>query len=697
MADPAPIMPGPAGVERAACRSRYLPGKEKTPMRRDRGGDARRVVRAAAFAILAIAFATELRAAKWPPVAAELLGRRAPVVEKDADAEAVFWDVRIQDDVGMLDGVPCTTYTNHVRIKIYTEKGRNERATVEIPFTSPDSVTKISGRTIRPDGKEIELDPSTVHEKTLVRAGDSKRKAKTFTLPSVEPGAVIEYRWTQERPGQLMLNIPIEVQHDLPVEVATVAFKPLEIPGYRLTAKAFGFAFPTFTDAKGGFRAASIPNVPALREEPYSLPDGLSRRWILVSYTDVAKETVDEYWKEIGRKTHSEAKGYIGPSRALRKVAESVADPEGSADERLRKLFEHCRSKVRNLHNPSVTLSTKEREKLQKEEDMEDVLAQGAGTPRQINLLFAALAASAGFEVRMARVGDRRDVLFSPAMANVYFLSGLDVAVKVDGQWRLFDPGTEEVPYGSLLWQEEGQKSLVCDGKEPFFLDVPPMLPERNLERRKADLKLSADGALEGSVRIELRGHRAVSRRIELGRTRADEREKDLREELSKRIPGAELTALEIEALADPEVPLVLKFRVRVPAYATRAGKRIVLPPAFFQRGVPQRLTASERRTPVWFPTGWLEEDEVRIGLPEGFVAEDLSWTAPFLLGTGNLYKASVAMEGRTLAYRRSLSFAGGLFETKLYPPLRQAFGQVSSSDGREVVLVPAAAPGDKG
>lgn len=666
-------------------------------MRRVFSGRVGRGLRGAVLGVLAFASGRELQAAKWPQVSPDLLARKAPVVEKDADAEAVFWDVRIEDGLGMLDGVPCTTWVNHVRIKIYTEKGRSERATVEIPFTSPDSVTKISGRTILPDGKEVELDSSTVREKTLVRAGDSKWKAKTFTLPAVVPGAVVEYRWTQERPGQLMLNIPIDVQHDLPIELATIAFKPLEIPGYRLTGKAFGFAFPTFTDAKGGFRAASIPNVPALREEPYSLPDGMSRRWILVSYTDVAQETAEAYWKEIGKKTWSEAKSYVSPGRALRKVAEAVAGGDGSADERLRKLFDHCRAKVRNLANPAVALSTKEREKLRKEEDMDDVLAQGAGTPRQINFLFGALAASAGFEVRVARVGDRKDALFSPGMANVYFLPNIDVAVKVDGQWRLFDPGTEQVPYGSLLWQEEGQKALVCDGKEPVFVDVPPMLPERNLEKRKAELKLSPDGTLEGSVRIELHGHRAVSRRIALGETKDDEREKELREDLAKRIPGAELTALEVEALADPEVPLVLKYRVRVPAYATRAGKRIVLPPSFFQRGVPPRFTASERRTPVWFPTGWLEEDEVRIELPEGFVAEDLSWTAPFLLGTGNLYKAAVSMDGRTLAYRRSLSFAGGLFDTKHYPTVRQGFAQVSSADGRELVLVPAPAPGDKG
>jgi hypothetical protein len=666
-------------------------------MRRDRGGIASRFIVSAASALLAFALGPELQAAKWKPVSPEELSRKTPAVEKDADAEAVFWDVRVEDDVTIAEGVPYTTYTHHVRVKIYTEKGRSERATVEIPFTSPDTVKGIAGRTIRPDGTEIELDSSTVHEKTLVKAGGQKWKAKTFTLPSVEPGALIEYRWTQERPGQLMLNLPIDVQRDLPIQVATVAFKPLAIPGYRLTGKAFGFPFPAFADAKGGFRSASIPNVPALHEEPNGPPEGMSRWWILVSYTDVDADTADAYWKEIGKRTHAAAKKAIAPSRSLKKVAEEVADKDDHALGRLRKLFDHCRSKVRNIDLPSVSLSTRERERIVAEEDPEDVLAQGAGTSRQINLLFAALSASAGFDVRMARVGDRRQMLFNPGVANVYFLDALDVAIRLDGQWKLFDPGTAQLPFGALLWQEEGQKALVCDAREPVFIDVPSILPERNKQVRKAELKLSPDGSLDGTVRIELAGHFAVAKRVDLGTMKPDEREKELREELAKRIPGAELSALEVEALEDPEVPLVLKYRVHATGYATRAGKRLIVPPSFFQQGTPPRFSASERRQPVWFPRGWLEEDEVRIEIPEGLAAEDLSWPAPFLVGAGNLYKAGVAMEGRTLSYKRSLMFGGGIFETKLYPSLRQAFGQVSAQDGREVALVPAAAaPGGR-
>ncbi len=638
-----------------------------------------------------LALGAELHAAKWKPVTPEELGRKAPVVEKAADAEALFWDVQIEDGVGMLDGAPSTTYTNYVRLKIYTEKGRSDRATVEIPFSSPDRVRGIAGRTIRADGSETELDAATIREKTLVKAGRRKWKAKTFTLPAVEPGVVVEYQWVLERPGRLMLNVPIQVQQDVPIEVFRIAFHPLQIPRYSLFVNTFGFPLPPFSDAKGGFRASSVANVPSLREEPHSPPDGVSRWWMLVSYTDVPRNDVDAYWKEIGKRTAAEAKKYISPSRTLRKVAAEVAGAEGVPLEQLRKLFDHCRSKVKNIDDPLVVLPSREREAIEAETDPDDVLAKGAGTPRQINLLFAALAASAGFDVRLARVGDRREMLFHPGVTNDYFLSAYDVAVKVNGEWSLFDPGTTQVPFGALLWYEEGQKALVCDSKESLFVDVPAILPEWNRERRKAELTLSADGTLEGTVRIELTGHRAVARRLGHGAIKADEREKELREELARRLPGAELSGLEVENLGDPEVPLVVKYGVRIPSYATRVGRRLLLAPSFFQRGVGPRLAASERRSAIWFPTGALEEDEVRITLPAGLVAEDLSWPAPFQLGVGDLYSASVSMDGGAFVYKRSLKVGSCFYEPKIYPALRQVFGNVATQDGRELALVPAA------
>jgi len=90
---------------------------------------------------------------------------------------------------------------NYFRIKILTEEGR-KHADIEIPFVKGENdVVNVKGRTIRPDGVIVDFD-GKVFEKEIVKArvGGRQRKylAKTFSLPGVQVGSVIEYFYTYD-------------------------------------------------------------------------------------------------------------------------------------------------------------------------------------------------------------------------------------------------------------------------------------------------------------------------------------------------------------------------------------------------------------------------------------------------------------------------------------------------------------------
>src|SRR5258708_22645959 len=83
----------------------------------------------------------------------------------------------------------------YVRIKILTEEGR-KYANVEIPyFKEYGGMTAIKARTIRPNGSIAAFD-GKVYEQTIVKAKGVKYLAKTFTLPDVQVGSIVEYRYT---------------------------------------------------------------------------------------------------------------------------------------------------------------------------------------------------------------------------------------------------------------------------------------------------------------------------------------------------------------------------------------------------------------------------------------------------------------------------------------------------------------------
>src|SRR6185295_2779054 len=83
----------------------------------------------------------------WKTIDPGELALKTPSVEKDADAEALFWEVRIDDDPeGDL------IFTHYLRIKVFTERGREAQSKIDIPFGNIGRETKIkdiAARTIK--------------------------------------------------------------------------------------------------------------------------------------------------------------------------------------------------------------------------------------------------------------------------------------------------------------------------------------------------------------------------------------------------------------------------------------------------------------------------------------------------------------------------------------------------------------------
>lgn len=86
---------------------------------------------------------------------------------------------------------------NYFRIKILTEEGR-KNADIEIPYyRESEKVVNVNARTIRPDGSIANFD-GKVFDKSIVKAKGLKYLAKTFTLPEVQVGSIIEYYYTRD-------------------------------------------------------------------------------------------------------------------------------------------------------------------------------------------------------------------------------------------------------------------------------------------------------------------------------------------------------------------------------------------------------------------------------------------------------------------------------------------------------------------
>ncbi|MCA1615542.1 MAG: DUF3857 domain-containing protein [Acidobacteria bacterium] len=646
-----------------------------------------------ALALAPAAFAGD---GDWKPIDPAHLAMKAPAVEKDADAEAIFWEVRVADEVE--GGSPRTVLKHYVRIKIFTERGRESQSKIDIPFGNvfgrEFKINDIAGRTIKPDGTIVELKKEDIFERTTQKASGLKLKVKTFAMPSVEPGSIIEYRWREVRGDTISFYDRLEFSRDIPVQLVKYLVRPISLRGfpYGMRAQVFHGQNTPFQKEKDNFYSTTMTNVPAFREEPNMPPEYQVRPWMLVYYAQDHKLDPGKFWKEYGKKIYNDYKSLMKVTDEVRKAAAEAVGDAAEPEEKLRRVFEFCRVKIRNVNDDASALTPEERQKWKDNKSPADTLKRGMGTGFDIDLLFASMANAAGFDARLARLADRSDVFFDPAFPDDYFINSYDIAVKVGDQWRFYDPASTYVPFGMLRWQEEGTDALVSDPQEGFFVRTPLSGPEKSAERRTAKLKLGEDGTLEGEVRIEYHGHLDHARKEYNDDDSPQQREETLKAMVKARMSTADLAEIKVENVSDPAKPFAYSYKVRVPGYAQRTGKRLFLQPAFFQRGAAPVFQTSERRNNVYFHYPWSEEDVVEIELPEGFALDNADAPPGIDAGKISTYdiKISVTKDGRRLIYRRTFLFGGNaavLYPVASYGQLKALFDELHKRDNHAITL----------
>jgi hypothetical protein len=262
--------------------------------------------------------------------------------------------------------------------------------------------------------------------------------------------------------------------------------------------------------------------------------------------------------------------------------------------------------------------------------------------------------------------------------------------VKVNGAWKVHDPGAAIIPFGMLRWQQEGQRALLADPDDAVWVPTPATPAEKSLHRRTARLALTPDGALEGDVVSESTGHIGAIDRARRNDP-VDKQQQDLVESVHRRLPSAEITQVSFENAMDPEKPFVIRYHVKVPDYSVRTGKRLVLQPNYWVAGRKPRFPASQRRYPVCFEFPWSEQDTLTIDLPPGVVVDAAASPEPITIVNLGAYQAKVqpAPDGRRLSYDRSFSFSASLIPAGSYAALKGVFDRVHAADGVQATLRP--------
>lgn len=629
-------------------------------------------------------------------------GKLTCAAQNNADPDAIPWrevtpeELAMTEEPGAAGAAAVYLYVqvdqNHdlgggrfyQQLKVLNEQGRN-RANIDISYIDKvETITGIDARVVQPDGTIVPFD-GTIYDRPLVANRAAGLRSKSFTVPDVRVGSVVEYRYRRQT-----TRIPVSSRWILSQDLFTrlARFSLRTNPNNRLQWSwprnlPEGTAPPQI---QHGVVRLETRNIAAFVTEEHMPPADDMTVHVAFNYIQgMNPKSAAEYWREQGKAQWLGAQVFIRNTRGLDKVLAGIVAAGDSDEQKARKIYEHVRQKKNTELDPATrTASIMSNLRTQ---SANPVIKDGEGTHRQLQLYFIGLLRAAGLEAVPVLTAARVEQFFDPATMQARALNGFLAAVTLGGQDVLLDPGSTLLPYGQLHWPETAVPALKLDENGGQWITTPSPRPQDASIRRKARFALEADGTLEGAVKVSYQGHDAIWRiarlRFQDEQARREFLEEELRETLTT---GAQVTLVREPDWTTGEAEFEVEYRVMLPQWATPSGSRMLLGIGIFGAAEKAMFVPATRQHPVYFPYAYTAGDEVEISLPGGYRLQ--SAPEPGKVADGTLaFSTSVTPVEGAVTVRRDLTQGVFLAQPVHYPRIRAFFQAVRSGDEGQLVL----------
>jgi hypothetical protein len=646
-----------------------------------------------------------LRAQFQPPTDDELKMTEDP---KAPGADAVYLNIEQIED----DEIHYESY--YARIKVLSERGK-ELATVGIPYLHGDfSVSEIKARTIHSDGTVIPLagkPEDLLVLRTTAKGGENTQfNRKVFTLPSVEVGSILEYRYVIHYDDNRYSSPTWEVQRQFYVHKAHFAFTPFRafqrgsqsqtstelLDSHQRIVNSLiwwpklppGAAVKT--DVLGRF-SLDVTDIPAAPDEEWMPPDESYLYKVVFYYK--AGRNANDFWITDAKLWSKDLDRFANPSKAIRDAANGLVAPGDSELDKAKKLY----AAVQALDNTDFSRHKSEVElkelSFKPAIRAEDTWAQKSGSSEEISLLYLAMLRAAGLNGRAMKVVDRRRGQFDIAYLSLGQLNDTLVVLNTGGKDIVLDPGEKMCPFGTVHWRHSGAGGIIQDAGDHIITSSPPQAYPDNKVTRIGDITIDAQGAMTGSFRYAMTGQQALEWRQRALETDLDEVKKQFDHLLLSMVPeGVEAQIDRFTGLDDPSVSLVAFVNLHGNLGAT-TGSRMMLPGFFFQtRGGHPFVAQPTRSEPVDMHYGEIITDQVTYHLPAGFTVEGAPADAKISWPDHAIFIDKIVSGTGQIVLVRSSARAFTFAKPDEYQSLRDFYQKIAAADQQQLVLTRAQA-----
>ena len=660
---------------------------------------------ALAVVLFIILFSRAMKAAdEWLPISPEDLALKDNPKSPGADAMILYrnsvFDAKQPNQTGDSD-------EEYFRIKIFTDAGKRY-ANVVVPYFSGDTnewdswmstgggwvIADVRGRTIHPDGSIVKFD-GKVLDTMAQKVNGIKTRAASFTLPDVQAGSIIEYKYKKMAEPFWVHSEEWIVSDELYTREAHFKFIPPNESGLTPYSRGHGLPPESRPKCDVGYDHSCIMDVhdiPAVIDEELMPPRRSLESFVEWYYREEGgtdSEPPDRFWNREGKKWDGELDRFADKKKAMNEELSRILSAGDSPEEKLRKIYARVQ-KIRylDLEESKSTQELKaEHLKPKVLTNAEEILKKGYAIDHHINCLFVALVRAAGFEATDIYISPRNIDFFAPQREDDGQLSGDLVWVHAGPKEYFLDPGARYYPFGLLPWYATQTSGIRTSKSGGTIVQTPALNTTDATLVRNADLTMDASGNVTGRLQVDFTGEEAAVRRTDHHKEDETARKKSLEEEIKHWLPADasyELTA--VEHWDDTTQPFRVEGTVKLPSLGAAAGRRILLPADLFPAMYSQAFRSEKRINDVNFPFPYEEIDDLKIHAPAGYKVEAMPDAKKIDVGAAK-YDLAATQQSDTVEVKRHLVFNGVAFPKAAYPALRDFFGAVKTYDSTELVF----------
>ncbi|HET6528208.1 MAG TPA: DUF3857 domain-containing protein, partial [Balneolaceae bacterium] len=459
--------------------------------------------------------AQQLPDAEFGVIPDSLFQMRQPL--QNADAPYIITNKEVDVTFTEDDSSIVAVIEHHTRLKIFDKRAR-EASIISIPYYFDNNMERISGikaATYLPSGEQIPLKEKEIKTINL----NARYNVKEFTMPGVEDGAVLEYKYTIRR--RYIEELPdFYLSHTVPTAVAKLTITYPPYLRYKIFLENYdgpvqhGF---TRTDTSSVPRIFTIPrpppiltehwvayDVPAVEDEPFvpSLNDYRGKIKFLMSEFGLPRQPLENSWRVVVARLREKS----NPMRQVRQneLAKSIGDSIARANRSLSK--KAVQDSIYRFLNEKINFSGTRSPFSETPDSV--VLSGKASGQAAINQTLLAMLRGAGVEAYPVFVSTRSSGTINKGFPSFYQFNAMLVQSRINGETYIMDASMAFSQPGLIPVEMNNTPGLLL---KPNSFEWVKFQPEKSVFdiQVEVDAELQSNGTLSGTITAVQKGYPA--------------------------------------------------------------------------------------------------------------------------------------------------------------------------------------------